>query len=81
VQWAPEYEDYLFSQWERGSFDDYWRQPELYAAGHYGAFDGLAGGLGVLADALDGVAGGGGQGGGGQREGDTEGAKGHAAGS
>lgn len=42
LQWAPEYEDYLFSQWERGSFDDYWRQPELYAAGHYGAFDGLA---------------------------------------
>lgn len=42
LQWAPEYEDYLFSQWERGRFDDYWRQPELYAAGHYDAFDGLA---------------------------------------
>ena len=42
LQWAPEYEEYLFEQWERGSFDDYWRQPELYAAGHYGAFDGVA---------------------------------------
>ncbi len=42
LQWAPEYEDYLFGQWERGAFDDYWRQPELYAAGHYDAFDGVA---------------------------------------
>jgi putative CocE/NonD family hydrolase len=42
LQWAPEYEDYLFSQWERGSVDDNKRQPELYAAGHYDAFDGLA---------------------------------------
>lgn len=42
LQWAPEYEDYLFEQWERGTFDDYWRQPELYAAGHYDAFDGVA---------------------------------------
>ncbi|MCJ0763985.1 CocE/NonD family hydrolase [Variovorax terrae] len=41
LQWAPEYEEYLFEQWERGSFDDYWRQPELYAAGHYDAFDGI----------------------------------------
>lgn len=42
LQWAPEYEDYLFEQWERGTFDDYWRQPELYAAGHYDAFEGVA---------------------------------------
>jgi hypothetical protein len=38
---APEYEDYLFQQWQRGSFDAYWRQPELYAAGHYPAFAGI----------------------------------------
>jgi hypothetical protein len=38
---VPEYEDYLFEQWERGSFDDYWRQPELHAAGHYDVFDGI----------------------------------------
>ncbi len=41
LQWVPEYEEYLFEQWERGSFDDYWRQPELYAAGHYEAFGGI----------------------------------------
>jgi putative CocE/NonD family hydrolase len=38
---APEYEAYLFDQWRRGHFDDYWRQPELYAAGHYTAFVGI----------------------------------------
>jgi hypothetical protein len=38
---VSEYEDYLFDQWERGTFDEYWRQPELYAAGHYDAFDGI----------------------------------------
>jgi putative CocE/NonD family hydrolase len=32
---APEYEDYLFEQWTHGSFDDYWTQPGLYAAGRY----------------------------------------------
>lgn len=41
LRWVPEYEDYLFDQWERGAFDDYWKQPELYAAGHYEAFDGI----------------------------------------
>jgi uncharacterized protein len=35
VSAAPEYEDYLFEQWERGEFDDYWRQLGLYTAGHY----------------------------------------------
>jgi uncharacterized protein len=38
LRWVPEYEDYFFDQWERGVFDDYWRQPEYYAAGHYPAF-------------------------------------------
>lgn len=38
---APEYEDYLFDQWRRGRFDDYWRQPELHAAGHYEVFAGI----------------------------------------
>lgn len=35
---APEYEDYLFDQWRRGAFDDYWRQPGLYAEGYYPRF-------------------------------------------
>jgi len=35
VSAAPEYEDYLFEQWERGEFDNYWEQLGLYAAGRY----------------------------------------------
>ncbi len=35
---APEYEDYLFDQWQRASFDDYWRQPGLYAQGYHEHF-------------------------------------------
>jgi uncharacterized protein len=42
IRWVPEYERYLFEQWEHGRFDDYWRQPALYAAGHYPAFEGIA---------------------------------------
>lgn len=32
---APNYEDFLFDQWERGSFDAYWKQPGIYAQGYY----------------------------------------------
>ncbi len=32
---APEYEDYLFAQWSHGIFDDYWKQPGIYAQGFY----------------------------------------------
>lgn len=32
---VPDYEAYLFEQWERGTFDAYWQVPALYAAGHY----------------------------------------------
>ena len=41
LKWAPEYEDYLVEQWEHGTFDEYWMQPELYAAGNYEVFDGI----------------------------------------
>ena len=41
LRWVPEYEDYFFEQWERGTFDEYWRQREFYAAGHYDTFDGI----------------------------------------
>jgi uncharacterized protein len=34
---VPDYEDYLFDQWERGRFDEFWQKPELYAAAHYPA--------------------------------------------
>ncbi len=32
---APEYEDYLFEQWSHGKFDDFWKQPGIYAEGYY----------------------------------------------
>jgi len=32
---APEYEDCLFEQWSHGVFDDYWKQPGIYAEGFY----------------------------------------------
>lgn len=35
---APEYERYLFEQWTRGTFDDYWRQLGIWAAGFYDDF-------------------------------------------
>ena len=38
VTLAPEYEDYLFDQWEHGTFDTFWKQPGLYAEGFYEAF-------------------------------------------
>ena len=38
VSAAPEYEDYLFEQWSHGVFDDYWKQPGIYAEGFYGRY-------------------------------------------
>jgi uncharacterized protein len=38
VSLAPEYEDYLFEQWEHGVFDDYWKQLGIYAQGFYDKF-------------------------------------------
>jgi uncharacterized protein len=32
---APEYEDYLFEQWSHGVFDDFWKQPGIYAEGYW----------------------------------------------
>lgn len=32
---VPEYESYLFEQWTRDRFDDYWKQPGIYAQGYY----------------------------------------------
>lgn len=32
---APEYESYLFDQWEHGQFDGYWKQLGLYGEGFY----------------------------------------------
>ncbi len=38
VTLAPEYEEYLFEQWEHGVFDDYWKQLGIYAEGYYDQF-------------------------------------------
>jgi uncharacterized protein len=38
VTLAPEYESYLFEQWEHGNFDGYWKQLGIYAAGFYDRF-------------------------------------------
>jgi putative CocE/NonD family hydrolase len=35
VSAAPEYEDYLFEQWSHCTFDDFWKQPGIYAEGYY----------------------------------------------
>ena len=35
LQWAPEYEDYLFEQWTHGAFEGYWQQVGIYAEGFY----------------------------------------------
>jgi len=35
---VPEYEDYVFDQWEHGDFDDYWKQVGIYAEGSYDRF-------------------------------------------
>lgn len=38
IRCVPEYEDYLFEQWTAGAFDEYWKQPGIYAAGFYEQF-------------------------------------------
>ena len=35
---VPEYEGYIFDQWEHGDFDAFWRQLGIYAAGYYRQF-------------------------------------------
>ena len=35
---SPEYEDYVWEQWEHGTFDAYWKQIGIYAEGFYEPF-------------------------------------------
>ena len=35
---VPEYEQYVFDQWEAGVFDQFWKQPGIYAEGYYDKF-------------------------------------------
>jgi putative CocE/NonD family hydrolase len=39
---APDYEDYVFDQWEHGQFDEFWRRPGIYAKGYYDRFPAAA---------------------------------------
>lgn len=38
ISLLPEYEAYVYEQWERGTFGDYWTRPGLYARGYYATF-------------------------------------------
>jgi putative CocE/NonD family hydrolase len=38
VRWRPEYEDYLLEQWQKGTFDEFWKKVGIYAAGYYDTF-------------------------------------------
>ncbi len=38
VRHAPDYEDYLFEQWEHGAFDAYWQKLGIYARGWHRAY-------------------------------------------
>ncbi|MFD2237558.1 CocE/NonD family hydrolase [Aureimonas populi] len=38
VRWEPDYESYLLEQWQRGTFDDFWKKVGIYAAGFYDTF-------------------------------------------
>ena len=35
VRWDPDYEAYVLEQWQRGTFDAFWKRPGLWAAGYY----------------------------------------------
>ncbi|TMG80667.1 MAG: CocE/NonD family hydrolase, partial [Betaproteobacteria bacterium] len=35
---VPDYEEYIFDQWEHGDFDVFWKQLGIYAAGYYREF-------------------------------------------
>jgi putative CocE/NonD family hydrolase len=39
---VPEYESYVYEQWEHGKFDEFWKQLGIYAAGYYSQFSAAA---------------------------------------
>jgi putative CocE/NonD family hydrolase len=38
ISLIPDYEDYVYEQWEHGVFDGFWKRVGIYAAGYYGSF-------------------------------------------
>jgi putative CocE/NonD family hydrolase len=35
ISLIPDYENYVYEQWEHGTFDDFWKQIGIYAQGYY----------------------------------------------
>ena len=35
ISLIPDYENYVYEQWEHGNFDDFWKQIGIYAQGYY----------------------------------------------
>jgi len=42
ISLVPEFEDYVYSQWEHGRFDEFWKQLGIYAEGYYSQFSDAA---------------------------------------
>jgi uncharacterized protein len=42
ISLIPDYENYVYEQWQHGSFDAFWKQLGIYAAGYYGQFADVA---------------------------------------
>jgi putative CocE/NonD family hydrolase len=42
ISLLPDYESYVFDQWEHGDFDGFWKQLGIYAQGYYGQFSDAA---------------------------------------
>lgn len=38
ISLQPDYEAYVYEQWEHGNFDGFWKQAGIYAEGFYGTF-------------------------------------------
>jgi uncharacterized protein len=38
ISLVPEYESYVYEQWEHGKFDEFWKQLGIYAEGYYSQF-------------------------------------------
>lgn len=38
ISLQPDYEAYVYEQWQHGQFDGFWKQPGIYAEGYYATF-------------------------------------------
>jgi len=42
ISLVPEFESYVYEQWEHGKFDEFWKQLGIYAEGYYSQFSAAA---------------------------------------